>query len=243
MNKKKRNFFISTILILLAVVFTILVKLVDVKTVGGNGTSIGCATVNQFVFESTHVNMIWYHITDWLGLVPIFMTMVYGLIGVIQLIKRKSLFKVDKEIIILGLFYIVVISIYIFFEKVIVNYRPILMDGFLEASYPSSHTLMTICLCGSSIIVNKKLFDNIITKLMNKLSLIIILITVIGRLISGVHWFTDIIGGIFISIALLMNFYSVMDVIKNKNWDLNSILIFYLFYNYFTTYIKKVYET
>ena len=214
MYKKKRNFFISTILILLAVVFTILVKVVDVKQVGVNGTSIGFATLNQFVFKTTGVNMIWYHITDWLGLVPIFMAMVYSLIGLIQLIKRKSLFKVDKEIIILGLFYIVVISLYIFFEKVIVNYRPILMNGFLEASYPSSHTLMTICLCGSSIIVNKKLFNNKITKFMNILSLVIVMITVIGRLISGVHWFTDIIGGIFISIALLMTFHSVIDVIK-----------------------------
>ena len=217
MSKKKRNFLISTILILLAVVFTILVKVVDVKQVGVNGTSIGFATLNQFVFKTTGVNMIWYHITDWLGLMPIFMAMVYSLLGLVQLIKRKSLFKVDKKIIILGLFYIVVISIYIFFEKVIVNYRPILMNGFLEASYPSSHTLMTICLCGSSIIVNKKMFNNKITKLMNMLSLIIIFITVIGRLISGVHWFTDIVGGIFISIALLMTFHSVIDVIKKNN--------------------------
>jgi len=216
MNKKKRNFFISTILILLAVVFTILVKVVDVKQVGVNETSIGFVTLNQFVFKTTGVNMIWYHITDWLGLMPIFMAMVYSLLGLVQLIKRKSLFKVDKEIIILGLFYVVVISIYIFFEKVIVNYRPILMNGFLEASYPSSHTLMTICLCGSSIIVNKKMFNNKITKLMNMLSLIIIFITVIGRLISGVHWFTDIVGGIFISIALLMTLYSLVDVIRNN---------------------------
>ena len=217
MNKKKRNFFISTILILLAVVFTILVKVVDVKQIGVTETSIGFATLNQFVFKATGVNMIWYHITDWLGLVPIFMAMVYSLIGFIQLIKRKSLFKIDKEIIILGLFYIVVISIYIFFEKVIVNYRPILMNGFLEASYPSSHTLMTICLCGSSIIVNKKLFNNKITELMNILSLVIVMITVIGRLISGVHWFTDIIGGIFISIALLMILYSIIDIKKKNN--------------------------
>ena len=192
--KKKRNFLISTILILLALTFTILVKVVDVKQVGVNGTSIGVWALNQFVFKTTGVNMIWYHITDWLGLVPIFMAMVYSLLGIVQLIKRKSLFKVDKEIMILGLFYIIVISIYIFFEKVIVNYRPILMNGFLEASYPSSHTLMTICLCGSSIIV----------------------ITVIGRLISGVHWFTDILGGIFIGVALLMTLYSLVDAIRNN---------------------------
>ena len=217
MNKKKRNFLISTILILLAVVFTILVKVVDVKQVGVNGTSIGFATVNQFVFESVGVNMIWYHITDWLGIVPVFMAIVYGIIGFIQLIKRKNLFKVDKEIMILGLFYMIVISLYIFFEKVIVNYRPILMNGFLEASYPSSHTLMAICLCGSSIIVNKKLFNNKITTFIDGLSVVIIFTTVIGRLISGVHWFTDIIGGMIISIALLMTLYSVIDIIKKHN--------------------------
>ena len=217
MNKKKRKIFISTILILLAVVFTILVKVVDVKQVGVNETSIGFATLNQFVFKSTGVNMIWYHITDWLGLVPIFMAMVYALIGLIQLIKRKCLFKVDKEIIILGLFYIIVMSLYVFFEKVIINYRPILMNVFLEASYPSSHTLMTISLCGSSVIVNKKLFNNKTTKIMDILSVIIILITVIGRLLSGVHWFTDIIGGMFISIALLMTLYSIIDVIRRND--------------------------
>ena len=217
MNSKRRNFFISAILILLAIGFTVLVKVVDVKQVGVNETSIGFATVNQFVFNLFGVNMIWYHITDWLGLVPIFMAMAYALIGLIQLVKRKSLFKVDKEIITLGIFYVVVMALYLFFEKVIVNYRPILMDGFIEASYPSSHTLMTICLCGSSIIVNRKLFNNKITKFMNILSIAIILITIIGRLISGVHWFTDIIGGIFISIALLMTLYSIINLIKKES--------------------------
>ena len=92
------------------------------------------------------------------------------------------------------------------------------MNGFLEASYPSSHTLMTICICGSSILINKKLFNNKITKVMNYLSIIIITITVVGRLISGVHWFTDIIGGILISSGLLMTFYSLLSIINKENY-------------------------
>ena len=216
MEKKKRNFSISIILILLAVVFTILVKAVDVKPVGANETDIGFATINRFVFENIGVNMMWYHITDWLGLIPIFIAIIYAIIGAIQLIKRKSIFKVDREIMLLGLFYLIIIALYVFFETVIINYRPILMDGFLEASYPSSHTLMTICICVSSIIVNKKLFKNKITKLINVLLLFVVLIIVIGRLISGVHWFTDIIGAIVISSALLMTFYSVIDNIKRQ---------------------------
>ena len=162
--------------------------------------------------------MIWSHITDWLGLIPVFMAIVYAFIGLIQFIKRRSIFKVDKEIILLGLYYIIVIALYVFFEKVIINYRPILMNGFLEASYPSSHTLMTICICGSSILINKKLFNNKITKVINYLSIIIITITVVGRLISGVHWFTDIIGGILISSGLLMTFYSLLSIINKENY-------------------------
>lgn len=216
MNKKRRNILISTILILLAIVFTILVKVVDVKTIGVNESKIGFATLNQFVFKTVGVNMTWYNIIDWLGIIPILMAMIYAFIGVIQLIKRRSIFKVDKELIILGLFYIIVVFTYIFFEKIIVNYRPILMNGFLEASYPSSHTLITICLCGSSIIINNKLFNNRTTKITNILSAIIIVTTVVGRLISGVHWFTDIVGGILISIALLMTLYTLIYSLKSK---------------------------
>ena len=218
MNNKKRNFLISGILLLIAITFTILVTVVDVKQIGVNNSSIGFATLNQFIFETTGVNMIWYHITDWLGLIPVFMAIVYAFIGLIQFIKRRSIFKVDKEIILLGLYYIIVIALYVFFEKVIINYRPILMNGFLEASYPSSHTLMTICICGSSILINKKLFNNKITKVINYLSIIIITITVVGRLISGVHWFTDIIGGILISSGLLMTFYSLLSIINKENY-------------------------
>ena len=218
MNNKKRNFLISGILLLIAITFTILVKVVDVKQIGVNNSSIGFATLNQFIFETTGVNIIWYHITDWLGLIPVFMAIVYAFIGLIQVIKRRSIFKVDKEIILLGLYYIIVIALYVFFEKVIINYRPILMNGFLEASYPSSHTLMTICICGSSILINKKLFNNKITKVINYLSIIIITITVVGRLISGVHWFTDIIGGILISSGLLMTFYSLLSIINKENY-------------------------
>ena len=229
MNNKKRNFLISGILLLIAITFTILVKVVDVKQIGVNNSSIGFATLNQFIFETTGVNIIWYHITDWLGLIPVFMAIVYAFIGLIQFIKRRSIFKVDKEIILLGLYYIIVIALYVFFEKVIINYRPILMNGFLEASYPSSHTLMTICICGSSILINKKLFNNKITKVINYLSIIIITITVVGRLISGVHWFTDIIGGILISSGLLMTFYSLLSIIKKVLYSLLSLTLFFIF--------------
>ena len=129
------------------------------------------------------------------------------MIGFIQMIKRRNILKVDKEILGLGVYYIIVIGLYIFFETCIINYRPTLMDGILEASYPSSHTLLSVCICGSSFIINKYLFKNRnFFKAENIISILSILVIVIGRFISGVHWFTDIVGAILISIALLKAF-------------------------------------
>lgn len=214
---KRRNIIISFILIILAVLFTVLVKNVDVKPIGPNESMVGFADINKLFHNLIGSNMAIYKITEVLGYIPIVMALVYAFIGLKQLIKRKSLLKVDKEIYVLALFYILVVGVYVFFEKFIVNYRPILIDGVLEASYPSSHTLMSICLCGSSIIINKKLFKNKLGDIENILSFILILLIVAGRIISGVHWFTDILGGIIISSALLVIFYSIISSIKPKS--------------------------
>ena len=214
---KKRNLIITILLLVSSIIFIVLLKRVDIKCDAVNNSCIGFATINQFIFDKIGVNMTWYTITDWLGIIPVLMSVVYAIIGLKQLMKRKSIKKVDKEILLLGVFYILVISIYILFEKCIINYRPILMNGFLEASFPSSHTLITICLCGSSIIVNNRLFKKKFTKMLNVIYLFIIIITIIGRLISGVHWFTDIIGGILISSFLLMLFYLILNL--NKKID------------------------
>ncbi len=213
---RKKNIIISIVLIILSVLFTELVKNIDVKPIGPNESLVGFADINRLFHNLIGSNMIIYKVTEFLGYIPIVMALVYVFIGLKELIERKSLLKVDREIYILALFYVLVVGVYVFFEKFIVNYRPILIDGVLEASYPSSHTLMSICLCGSSIIINKKIFKNKFGDVENILSVILILLIVIGRIISGVHWFTDILGGIIISSALLVVFYSVISSIKPK---------------------------
>lgn len=204
MKKRRKEILLCGGLFAIAIIYTLLVKYIDVQAIGPNDSLVGFATINNFMFNLTGVNMLWYDITDWWGFVPLFIAFIYAMIGLFQMIKRRSLFKVDKEIIRLGIFYVGVIGLYIFFETYIINYRPILMDGTLEASYPSSHTLLSICICGSSLMINKILYNNKkIFKLENIISILSIFIIVIGRLISGVHWFTDIIGAVLISIALL----------------------------------------
>ena len=210
MKKKRKDIFVCGGLFAVAIIYTILVKYIDVQAIGPKDSLVGFATINKFIFNLTGVNMVWYSITDWLGFVPLIIAFIYAMIGLVQMIKRKNILKVDKEILGLGVFYIIVIGLYILFETYIINYRPTLMDGILEASYPSSHTLLSVCICGSSLIINKYLFKNKnFFKVENIISILSILVIVIGRFISGVHWFTDIIGAILISIALLkaLNIY------------------------------------
>ena len=208
MKKRRKEILLCGGLFAIAIIYTLLVKYIDVQAIGPNDSLVGFATINNFMFNLTGVNMLWYDITDWWGFVPLFIAFIYAIIGFIQMIKRRSILKVDKEILGLGVYYIIVIGLYIFFETYVINYIPILMDGILEASYPSSHTLLSVCICGSSLIINKYLFKNKnFFKAENIISILSILVIVIGRFISGVHWFTDIIGAILISIALLKAFY------------------------------------
>lgn len=201
--KNKKNILICVLLVLISIIYTLLVKYVDTSTIGPNGSVVGFSSLNSFVFNLTGNNMTLYKITEILGIIPILIALMYAVIGLIQVIDRKSL-KVDKELIALGILYIIVILIYVFFEKFIINYRPVIIDGVLEASYPSSHTLLSICICGSALLINKYLFNNKkIYKYINIISIISMVLIVLGRLLSGVHWASDIIGSIIISITLL----------------------------------------
>ena len=213
---KKRNIITSITLLILSVVFTLLVKNIDVKAIGPNESLVGFADINKLFHNLIGSNMAIYKITEIIGLIPLLIAFIYVIIGIKQLITRKSLLKVDKEIYLLGLFYILVLGVYIFFEKVVINYRPVLIDNILEPSYPSSHTLMSICICISSIMINKKLFRNNLADIENIISIIVMVLIIVGRIISGVHWFTDILGGIIISSKLVVLLYTILSSIKPR---------------------------
>ena len=147
--------------------------------------------------------MVIYTVTDWLGLVPIFVCLIFGGIGLAQLIKRKSLFRIDRDIIFLGIYYVVVIFGYLFFEMIPINYRPILIEGILEASYPSSTTLLTLCVMPTLVFqINRRVASVMVKRIIYVLTVAFSSFMVIGRLIAGVHWFTDIVGGVILSAGL-----------------------------------------
>ena len=200
--------------------WTVLILLVDVRAVGPNDSKVGFATFNTWFHRLTGVHMALYTVTDWLGLVPIAVCMGFGCLGLYQLIKRKSLFKVDADILLLGGYYILVIFGYLFFEMAPINYRPILIDGFLEASYPSSTTLLVLSVMPTLVFQVNRRCDN---RKMKQITMIIVVLfsafMVIGRLISGVHWATDIIGSILLSFGLFKLYQSAVTVtdMRKKN--------------------------
>ena len=197
------------------VLWTVLVSYVDVRAIGPNGSSVGFATLNGYVHNLTGVNMFLYTITDWLGLVPIGVAFGFAVLGLVQWVGRKSLFKVDRSILALGGFYIIVLAMYIFFEIVVINYRPVLIDGYLEASYPSSTTMLVMCVMPTAMM---QLHARIKSDVFRRCVLISIAaftaFMVIGRLASGVHWLTDIIGGALVSAGLVITYASVSDIHK-----------------------------
>ena len=212
---RKKMFFMGAGLIAVFVLWTVLVSVVDFRAIGPNGSSVGFATLNGYVHDLTGVNMFLYTITDWLGLVPIGVAFGFAVLGLVQWVGRKSLFKVDRSILALGGFYIIVLAMYIFFEIVVINYRPVLIDGYLEASYPSSTTMLVMCVMPTAMM---QLHARIKSDVFRRCVLISIAaftaFMVIGRLASGVHWLTDIIGGALVSAGLVITYASVSDIHK-----------------------------
>ena len=207
----KRVLFLGIMLVLAFVVWTVLIQIVDVQPVGQNGTDLGFASFNSWFQKLTGVHMTIYTITDWLGLVPLFICMIFGGIGLVQLVKRRSLFKVDYDIIFLGIYYVIVILCYLIFEMIPINYRPILIEGVMEASYPSSTTLLVLSVMPTlTFQVNRRIENAIVKKAISILIIIFSAFMVIGRLISGVHWFTDIVGSIVFSAGLFCIYKAVI---------------------------------
>ena len=217
--KCKRKLLAAGVSGLLVAVLIVLVCFVDVQAIGPEGTRIGLSHLNRFVFELFGVNMLWYEVTDWLGLAAIGTAFLFAAAGLIQWIRRKDIRKVDKEILSLGGLYFIVIGLYVLFELVVVNYRPILMPGSThpEASFPSSHTMLVCVIMGSALLLlGKYVHGKILRKVLQAICAATIGVTVLGRLISGVHWFTDIVGGVLISIMLLNLYADILERIEKR---------------------------
>ena len=203
-KENSKNAVVAVCMIFTFILWTAAIQLFDVKAIGPDESQVGLATLNGAFHNFTGVHMSLYSVTDILGIIPLLIVLCFGVLGLFQWVKRKSIKCVDYSIIVLGIFYVVVMAVYIFFEVYVVNYRPILIEGRLEASYPSSTTTLAMCVMPTALMQLNRRIKN--TSLRRTVCFFVVLFTVfmvIGRLISGVHWLSDIIGGAFLSFGLV----------------------------------------
>jgi undecaprenyl-diphosphatase len=196
-----------------------LLKKVDVAAIGPEGTSVGFSKLNKLIHKMFGESLTVYKITEVLGVAALAVAGIFGIMGLMQLIKRKNLYKVDPEILILGGIYVVLGFLYIVFEKVEINYRPVIMPGdeHVEASFPSSHTMLACVVLGTAMpLVGKYAKNRIQRSIFEVACLFLMTGLVLGRLISGVHWFTDIVGGVLISLCLIFLYYFLIDNFGSK---------------------------
>ena len=216
MTKNKKLLYSAVYCLAAFILWTLMVCTIDVKPIGPQNSFVGFSTINSFFHNLTGVHLDLYIITDWLSIIPAMIILAFGLLGLVQWIKRKSIVKVDFSLLMLGAFYIVVMTMYVFFELVVINFRPVLIDGVLEASYPSSTTMLVMCVMPTALMqLNLRIKNN---KLKNIVRVSVIIFTafmVVCRLVSGVHWISDIIGGTLLSCSLVM-MYCYMCSFENK---------------------------
>lgn len=207
-KEEKRRIYTAVALFTGFVAWTVALCLVDVQPIGPRGSMVGLATLNRWVHEGVGVHLSLYVITDWLSLIPLAMVIAFAFKGLVQWIKRKRLQSVDRDLLLLGGFYLTVFALYLLFEYLVINYRPILIEGVLEPSYPSSTTVLVLCVISGAIIHLKQRMR----QGWHKRCILILLgafaaFMVVARLLSGVHWVTDIIGGILLGAALVWTYY------------------------------------
>lgn len=217
MNKKsKKKFMIAGGLLFVFILFTVAVMKVDVAAIGPKDSLVGLSKINDFMFKKLGTHPIWDMITEVLLVTAFLIVLLFGVIGIKQLIERKSLWKVDHGILLLAVFYVFLAAFYELFEVVVVNYRPILEDGELAASFPSSHTMLICSIVGSAMVLFDRMLTNkVVRNVVEIIGGIILILAVMGRLLAGVHWFTDILGGVLLSAALVM-FYDASVVYMDE---------------------------
>ena len=216
-KKIQKTFVVTAGLLALSILYTAAVMFIDVRPAGPQGSVVGFATVNQYFHTLSGTNMLLYYITDWLSIPILFIVSGFAITGLVQLIKRKSLLRVDSSILILGGFYVLVFLAYLFFEFFVVNHRPVLINGLLEASYPSSTTMLMMCVIPTAIMQFQRLISvRRLRYTVNTLCGIYAGFMVIGRVLSGVHWITDIVGGILFSATFVMLYYSINQWVNSK---------------------------
>ena len=211
MERKTNRFALPGGLLAAFALWTASVCLVDVQPIGPLGSEVGFAALNGWFHTLTGVHLWLYDLTDLLSVVPLGLCAAFGILGLVQWVRRRSLRRVDRDLLLLGGFYLAVAAFFVAFECFPVNFRPVLIEGRLEASYPSSTTMLALCVMPTARMqLRRRLRPGTLRRVLCAMITCFTAFMVVSRLLSGVHWLTDILGGAVLSAALVTAYGAVL---------------------------------
>ncbi len=218
MNKRSLIYIIiACVLLLTFCALTVTLTCVDVRPAGESQAEVGFSTVNEWVWNAIGQSKVALTVSELCGLVLIAATGAFGVTGLVQIIRRKGILRADKELYFMAVADVLLASAYLFFEVVVINYRPVLEDGALAASYPSSHTMLAVAVAGMGMVylqscAKKGALTYTLYGLLNVLSVV----TVACRVLGGVHWLTDIVGGVLLGSAMTFAYGAVCSLFERE---------------------------
>lgn len=204
---------VAGVCLALFAVLTASALFIDVAPIGPQGSSVGLSSINGAVFATLGSNDLADKTSDLLLVLSVLVCGAFAALGLTQLARTRSLSGVDPALIRLALAYLTLAVLYVGFEFVTLNYAPVLDEGQLKSSFPSSHTLATVAVFAMSPITlralganpqttNPKLCNPATPSIAGAMSAVFILAAVVLRVLSGQHWLTDVIAGVLLALCV-----------------------------------------
>lgn len=150
--------------------------------------------------------MDWDKSTDIILIASIASLAVFAILGLCQLIKRKSIKKVDKELLFMLLPLILMVIVYVVFDKVLIwNTRP---DGSGEPSFPSTHVMVvTTIFLLIALALPRYIKSKAACAVLDLMMLVFIILNGVGRVLANKHWASDVVGASAFSLIFALIYY------------------------------------
>ncbi|MBQ0071593.1 MAG: phosphatase PAP2 family protein [Spirochaetales bacterium] len=184
----------------------LLLCFVDRGHIGAMGTEVGLSSINGFFFKTFGRSDLFDKLSDVVFLLTFLYPAFFGVMGIVELIQKKDLKKVHKSLLAFIPVFVLLVVLYLLFTKVSPNYRPVLTEEGLEESFPSSHVMVSIMFSLTGLTMFRDFhfkLNSAISKTVETAAFVLPCLVAVFRLLSGMHWFTDVLGGIFLGAFLV----------------------------------------
>lgn len=196
-------FGLGSLFSLLFVVWTLVVKFVDVQVGGESNVAIGLGSLNIGFFDAVGSSNFWQSVTKYLGYLTILVVVGLLVWQLVLMIRQKS-WRLARHWWVLDGVLVALVVTYLLFETLVINERPILVDGVAGASYPSSHGMLFMTILPLAILtIWREIKCRPLNVILTVVLSILLLVGVVGRTLCGLHWLTDVFGAVWFSLAAL----------------------------------------